>query len=222
MSQSRTYRHSDLTLCGPHTALLTTTGLVVVDLLFSCCWLTWFFNIWLILLACLLVIHWSSSQSSVTIYRAAGNPLILSILGPKSTDPVWPLCLRPTVTTWNPMSWRYPAEPSVACGTQARRPPAEMWHFFSWSKVHGRVQSPVRSVISFCTRQPHSAIEVSTPSLSLYCSPNSLFPTSRSANSFSTTSLSPNSPIRNAVTKLIRRVSGSRQATMRCNLWGVI
>jgi len=38
----------------------------------------------------------------------------------------------------------------------------EMWHFFSWCKVHDRVQSPMRSVISLCTRHPRSAHEVST------------------------------------------------------------
>jgi len=76
------------------------------------------------------------------------------------------------------MSWRYPAEPPVACGAQARRPAAEMWHFFSWSKVHGTVQGPVRSVISLFTRHPHTAIEVFTLSLSSSSSsPNLLSPT---------------------------------------------
>jgi len=100
------------------------------------------------------------------------------------------------------MSWCYPAEPPEASGKQARRNAAEMWHFFSWSKFHSRVQSPVRSVISFSHR--HRSLQ----SLSLS-------PTSPSQNV-----LSPNSHLRHAVTTLIRRVSGSRQATMyncRCN-----
>jgi len=43
MSQFRTSRRSDLAPCSLPTALLT-TWLLVIDLLFSCCWLTWFFD----------------------------------------------------------------------------------------------------------------------------------------------------------------------------------
>jgi len=36
-----------------------------------------------------------------------------------------------------------PADFRDACGTPVCRSTGEMWHFFSRSKVHGRVQSPV-------------------------------------------------------------------------------
>jgi len=36
-----------------------------------------------------------------------------------------------------------PADSRDACVTPVCHSTAEMWHFFSWSKVHGRVQSPV-------------------------------------------------------------------------------
>jgi len=140
------------------------------------------------------------------------------------------------------MSWRCPADPPMPCATQARRPAAEMWHIF-WSKVHGRVQSPVRSVISLSTRHPHSAIEIST--LSFFSLSNLLFSkhsfsnlsfsnlsfsnflfsklsfSQLSSSNFSLSKLS--SPCRYYA--LIRRVPGSRQATMNnchCNFWGVI
>jgi len=44
-------------------------------------------------------------------------------------DTVLPYCQRPKVSAWIPMSWRRPASPPVACGTHARRPAAEIWHF---------------------------------------------------------------------------------------------
>jgi len=135
------------------------------------------------------------------------SPLILSTPGSKSTEPVWDLCPRPSATTWSPMSWHCPADPPVACGTQARCPAAKMWHFFSWSKVYGEVKGPVRSVLSFCTRHFYSAIKVSTLSLSPSSrSPNSLFPNSLSPTSRSSNSRPPNSPslhsLRHAVTGL--------------------
>jgi len=95
----------------------------------------------------------------------------------------------------------------MACGTQARRPAAEIRHF-SLIKIHCRVQSPVRSVISFFT----------TPSESLLFL--SLQPPVLAKFSFSKVSSSPC-----LYHALIRRVSGSRQATMcscRCDLCGVI
>jgi len=64
MFQSWTSRRCDLAPCRLPTALLITTWPVVDDLLFSCCWLTLFFETWLILLDWLLVIDLSSSQSS--------------------------------------------------------------------------------------------------------------------------------------------------------------
>jgi len=175
MSQSRTSRLSSLAASRLPTALLKTTLLIVVDL---------FFANWLILLDWRLVIDWWCSQSSSALYRASGNryfpfsygPLVLSTPGPNYVVPV------STAYNWNPTSRRLPADSPVVCGTPGSRSAAEMWHLFSLSKVHGRVQSPVRSVISICIRHPHSAIEDLTLHLS---------PTSRSPNSFSPNSLSP-------------------------------
>jgi len=79
--------------------------------------------------------------------------------------------------------------------TLARRPASEMWHFFSWSKVHGSVQA-LRSFISLCHRTLHF--------LSLS---NLLF----SKLSFSNLSFSKlSSPCRYYT--LIRRLSGNRQS----------
>jgi len=173
MSQSRTSRRSSLAASRLPTALLKTTLLIVVDL---------FFANWLILLDWRLVIDWWCSQSSLALYRASGNryfpfsygPLVLFTLGPNYVVPV------STAYNWNPTSRRLPADSPMVCGTPGSRSAAEM----ALSKVHGRVQSPVRSVISFCIRHPHSAIEDFTLHLS---------PTSRSPNSLSPNSLSPNS-----------------------------
>jgi len=106
MSQSRTSRRSDLAPCRLPTELLPTTWLVVLDLVFTCCWSTWFFGFdnWVILLDWLLVIDWSSSYSSAALYRASRNryfpfahgPQVICTPGPTSKDPFWPICPRPT------------------------------------------------------------------------------------------------------------------------------
>jgi len=81
------------------------------------------------------------------------------LLGFPSTDSVWPLCPRPTDTTWSPTSWRYPAESPVAWCTQARRPAAVSVALLFL--VHGPRQSaksgvfryfPLHTAPSLCNR----------------------------------------------------------------------
>jgi len=49
---------------------------------------------------------------------------------PRSVVPVWPTCPSRTTLNWSS---------DDACVTPVCRSAAEMWHFLSWSKVHGRV-----------------------------------------------------------------------------------
>jgi len=90
-------------------------------------------------------------QRPAALYRASGNryfpfahgPLNLSTPGPKSVDPVWPTCPLRTASNRGSAHCCRPAGSRDACRTPVCRSAAEMWHFFSRSKVHGRVQSPV-------------------------------------------------------------------------------
>jgi len=102
------------------------------------------------------------------------------------------------------------------------RSTAEMCHFFSRSKVHGRVQSPLEfrypllhTALLPCPRSLHSlSISIlGLQALSFFIQVSKL---SRSP------SKSPNSP-RRACTTRIHRVSGKRPAICSCfYLWGVI
>jgi len=114
----------------------------------------------------LLVIDWSSCQRSAA-FRASGNryfpfthgPLDLSTPGSKSVTPGWPTCPSRTASNRCAAHCCRPADSRDACGTLVCRSTAEMWHFFSRSKVHGRVQSTVES------RYPHMALLLCPASL---------------------------------------------------------
>jgi len=92
---------------------------------------------------------WSSCQRSAALYRASGNryfpfahgPLDLSTPGPKSVPPGWHTCPLRTASNRCSAHCCRPADSRDACGTPLCRSTAEMWHFLTRSKVHGRVQS---------------------------------------------------------------------------------
>jgi len=169
----------------------------------------------------LLVIDWCSCQRSAALYMASGNrylpfthgPLNLSTPGPKSVTPGWPTCPLRTASSRD------------ACGTPVCRSTAEMWHFFSRSKVHGRNQNTVESrylhmALLLCSASLHSLLNRSlvsklfrSPSLifKLSCSPSLVSKLSWSPSLVSKLCCSPSSP-RRAVTTRIRRVYGKRPA----------
>jgi len=98
-----------------------------------------------------------------------------------------------------------------------------MWHAGASSCCWGTSSPGPRSTAESkdrCVPFPFSHGTLTLPSKSTLSlsispsSPNSLSPTFFSSSSLSPNSLSPNSHIRNAVTTLIRRVSGSPQAIM--------
>jgi len=154
------------------------------------------------------------------------GPLNLSTPGPKSVTPGWPTCPLRTASSRD------------ACGTPVCRSTAEMWHFFSRSKVHGRNQNTVESrylhmALLLCSASLHSLLNRSlvsklfrSPSLifKLSCSPSLVSKLSWSPSLVSKLCCSPSSP-RRAVTTRIRRVYGKRPAICCCcslDLWGVI
>jgi len=100
---------------------------------------------------------------STAIYRASGNryfpfahgPLNLSTPVSKSVTPGWPTCPLRTASNRCSAHCRRHAGSRDACGTTVCRSTAEVWHFFSRSKVHESPKYGGDPLFPHCTLDLH-------------------------------------------------------------------